>query len=261
MPTKPKSRISKQREIEIRKRKKRKALLITTFIMVVLIGSCTYLLNAETFKIQEIKIEGNKKLENEQIEELSEINIGKSIFSITEVVTKVKLKRNGYVENVKLEKTYPNKIKIVIEEREKKYQIETEKGRYIYIDEQGHILEVSEIKAELPIITGMEITEEKVEELQRLEENDLDKMEKILHLVEEIQNLEIENAIAKIETEEEYIVHMQGDQTIINLGDASNLSNRMFYVKAILKEEGQKPGTIYVNGNINEQFTPYFSAN
>ena len=38
-----------------------------------------------------------------------------------------------------------------------------------------------------------------------------------------------------------------------------NLKERMYYVKAILDQEVGHRGTIYVNGNLNEGFTPYFS--
>ena len=43
--------------------------------------------------------------------------------------------------------------------------------------------------------------------------------------------------------------------------DVTDLKNRMYYVSAILKKEAENSGTIYVNGNLNEGFLPYFSAN
>ena len=47
----------------------------------------------------------------------------------------------------------------------------------------------------------------------------------------------------------------------INLGNCTNLKNRMFYVKAILEKEVGNKGTINVDGNLNEGFVPYFTAN
>ena len=47
----------------------------------------------------------------------------------------------------------------------------------------------------------------------------------------------------------------------INLGNATNLKNRMDYVKSILEKESGKTGTINVNGNLNEGFVPYFTEN
>lgn len=81
----------------------------------------------------------------------------------------------------------------------------------------------------------MEITSAKAEELKRLEQEDLNKMENILHINDEAKKIEINNRIEQIDTKGEYIVHLDSDKIIINLGDASNLNNRMFYIKAILK--------------------------
>lgn len=257
---KVKSRINKQKEIEQRKRKKRKIMLITVILVASLTAICIYLLTSEAYNIQYIEIEGNAELTNEQIQELSEIKIGNNIFSTLEVVTKVKLKENGYIEDVKLKKTYPNKIKIEIKERQKAYQILTETGCYIYIDEQGYILDYSLDKLEVKTITGMDITETQIKEIKRLEEKDLEKMENILHIKHEAEKIGIENQIQMIETKDEYILHLEEDKITINLGDATDLNDRMFYVKAIMKEENGNSGIIYVNGKINEGFAPYFSA-
>lgn len=252
------SKINKQKQIEQEKRKKRKIMLTIFIIIVVITVICGYLLTAETFQIRDIKITGNEQLTSEQIQELSEIKIGDNIFATMEVVAKVKLKKNGYVEDVKIIKTYPNQIQIAIKERQKQFQIKTETGAYIYIDEQGYILDYSLDKLELITITGMEITEDEIKEKNRIEEKDLNKMENILQIREEAKKIEIAEKITKIQTEEEYIINLENEGITINLGDATNLKNRMFYVKAILEKETGNIGTIYVNGNLNEGFAPYF---
>ena len=256
------NKINKQKELEQRKRKKRKILLVILILITIIVAICAYLLTSEKFDIQKIIIEGNNQLSQEEIYELSEIKLGDNIFETIGIITKVKLKRNGYIEDAKIEKVYPNQIKIEITERKKEFQILTETGCYIYIDEQGYILDYSLDKLELITITGMEITESRIQEIKRLEEKDLDKMEKILHIREEAKEIGIESQIQQIETKNnEYIIHMDNDNIIIKLGDATNLNNRMLYVKAILKEEAGHSGTIFVDGNINEGFAPYFSAN
>ena len=259
--TQTKRRINKQKEIEQKKRKRRKIILVIFIILCIITAICIYLLTSDVFKIQTIEIIGNEQLTPEEILELSEVKQGDNIFITTEIVTKVKLKRNGYIEDVKLQKEYPNKIKIEVKERQKAYQILTQTGCYIYIDGQGYLLDYSLEKLELPVITGMEITEEKIGEINRLQENDLDKMENILHIQDEAQKIEIGTQIQQIDVQDEYVVHIDNERIIINLGDATNLENKMYYVKAILKQEEGNSGTIFVNGNINEGFAPYFRAN
>lgn len=254
------SKISKQKEIKQRKRKKRIKTLKIVMVILVIGGILAFLLTSENFSIKEIEIEGNKQLKQEEIYNISQIELGDNIFSTLSIVAKVRLKDNGYIEDVKIKKAYPNKIKIEVQERKIQYQILTESGEYIYIDEQGYTIDCSSENLNVPTITGMDITEENIEKTKRLEEADLEKMEKILHINEEIKKLELEENVRQIDTKEEYIIHIDDDFLIINLGDATNLSNRMYYVKAILKQEAGNSGTIYVNGNINEGFSPYFKA-
>ena len=252
---------SYQREKIRQRQKKRKIIFLIILLMTIVIAFCIYLLTAETFQIQRIEVEGNNQLTQEQICELSGIKIGDNIFSTLEIVTRVKLKQNGYIEDVTLEKTYPNSVKIKITERQIQYQILTETGCYIYIDEQGHIINYSLDNLGIFTITGMQIDENNIEGVSRLGEEDLQRMENVLQIREEAKKIGINDQIQQIDTKEEYIIHLSENKIIINLGDATNLKNRMLYVEAILKEESGKAGTIYVNGNLNDGFAPYFNEN
>lgn len=259
-PVKRTTKINKQKEIEQKKRKKRKVILILILLIIAIVGIGTYLLTSPSFNIQEITIKGNTELTQEEILESSEVKVGDNIFGTLGIVVKVKLKRNGYIEDAKIHKTYPNKLEIEVEEREKEFQIRTETGCYIYIDGQGYILDYSLDKLDLITITGMNITENGIEEKTRLEEKDLNKMENILQIREECKKINIAEKITQIHTEDEYILNLENEGITINLGDANNLKNRMYYVNAILNQEVGNRGTIYVNGNLNEGFLPYFSA-
>lgn len=255
------NRINKQREIELKKRKRRKIIFIIILLIAIMAGICTYLLTTDVFKIQSITISGNKELPQEDIYNLAGIQIGDNIFSTFEIVTKVRLKQNGYIEDAKIKKSYPNKIEIEITERKKQFQVLTKTGCYIYIDEQGYLLDYSLDKLELPTITGMEITEDKIDTINRLEENDLEKMENILQIQAEAKEIGLLDAITEYQVEDEFIIVLESLGININLGDATNLKNRMFYVKAILEQESGNTGTLYINGNLDEGFTPYFRAN
>ena len=75
------------------------------------------------------------------------------------------------------------------------------------------------------------------------------------------KKIEIADKITQIQVKDEYVLNLENEGIIINLGDASDLKNRMYYVSAIMKQETGNKGTISVNGNLNEGFLPYFSAN
>lgn len=252
-------KINKQKEIEKKKRKKRKNTLIFITIMLVIGVIFAYLLMSPSFNIQDITVKGNKQLTRQQVLTLAEIKQGDNIFSKIGIVTKVRLKQNGYIEDAKINKIYPNKIEIQVTERQKQFQIKTENEGYVYIDEQGHILAYGVDKLEIPTIIGIDIKQADVSTKKRLDEKDLNKMENILQIREQCRNIEIADKITQYQVENEYIVSLENDGITINLGDASNLKNRMYYVNGILKQEAGQRGTIYVNGNFNEGFSAYFS--
>ena len=226
----PSAKLNKQREIEQKKRKKRRVLLILILIILIFLAIGAYLLNSDKFLIKEIIVEGNNQLTEEEVCELSKINIGDNIFKKLSIVAKVRLKENGYIEDAEIEKIYPDKIKITVQENTKDFQIFVGEGKYIQINSQGYIIDISTEKLDIPTITGMEIQIEDFEKLKRLDEDDLNKMEQILHI-------------------------------IINLGDVTvDLPSKILYAKKLIEEEKGMPGTIFLNGNLNEGFEPYFRA-
>ena len=101
----------------------------------------------------ERKIENNKILTEAEIKDLSTINIGQNIYSINKKDIINSIKNNSYVENVKIKRKLPNAIEIQIEERTPKYQLKSD-SQYIYIDEQGYILEVNSDAKDLTTIVG-----------------------------------------------------------------------------------------------------------
>ena len=252
---------SNKRQKEKKKIKNRKPILIVIFILALLGGISAYLLTSPSFTIQEISIKGNNKLSYQQILQLAEVKRGDNLFSKLGIVMKVKLKQNGYIEEAEINKIHPNKIEINIKERKQQFQIKSESEGYIYIDEQGYILEYGVEKLSIPVILGMEVTQKDIQNLHRLQEKDLDKMENILQIREECKNIGISDKITQYQVSEEHIILLENDGIAINLGDGTNLKNRMYYVNAILKQEVGNAGTVFVNGDLNEGFSAYFRAN
>jgi len=258
MARKTSGKINKQREIEKKKRKKRKAILIFIMIILVIGGISAYLLTSPSFKVQEISVKGNEQISSLEVIKLAQIKNGDNIFLNPGIVMKVRLKQNGFIEDAQINKIYPNKVEIEVKERKKQFQIKLETEGYINIDEQGYILGYTTDKIEIPTITGMKIQQSEIETQKRLDSNDLDKMENILQIREQLKNIQIADKITQFKVNNEYIVILENDGITINLGDATNIKNKIDYVNGLLKQEAGKRGTIFVNGNLNEGFSPYF---
>ena len=106
------------------------------------------------------------------------------------------------------------------------------------------------------------IAEENIEKKKRLENDDLNlRLENILHIKEEMTKIGIYDQLLKIQVKNEYILSLDNLNLTINLGNATNLKDKTYYIKSIMERENGKAGTINVNGNLNEGFVPYFTEN
>ena len=185
---------------------------------------------------------------------LSKIDIGSTnIFGITSGNIIKNIKENSYVESVTVKRKLPNTIELYITERKVSYQINYSNS-YIYLDNQGYILEISEEKKDIPIIKGFSSVKENIEIGQRLKEEDLVKLNVVLKITNYCKYNTIENKITSIDVtdEKDYILNFEEDQKKVYLGDASNLSERLSMLKTILKNETGKKGEIFMNGDLKE---------
>lgn len=105
------------------------------------------------------------------------------------------------------------------------------------------------------------VFQEKIEKEKQKLQQILDELEKILHIKEEMTKIGIYDQILKIQVKNEYILSLDNLNLTINLGNATNLKDKTYYIKSIMERENGKAGTINVNGNLNEGFVPYFTEN
>ncbi len=239
------------------KRKKRKAknIIRGTILLLIIIGIGIFLCTSDIFKIQKVNITGNEQV---MIEELKvDDKIGNNIFLISKRKIEKDFKKNPYIKTVITKKILPNKLEINIEERQKSFMIQVENG-FLYLDNQGYILEESSINIAKPIIVGYSTQE--LSPGKRLEGKDLEKLEDVIKIIENCKKIEIYDIITNINisNEEEYIIYIENVKKFIYIGNSSNLANKMLYIKDILEKETGREGKIFVNGDFTEGFQAYF---
>lgn len=126
---------------------------------------------------------------------------------------------------------------------------------FAYINNQGYILEISEEKLNVPIITGYTTNQEEIKTGSRINNEDLEKLSAVLKIIESANANGVDNLISKINIEDKqnYTLILDSEKKTVYLGDASNLSNRMLYLKAVLEQEKGVEGEIFINGDLNKQ--------
>lgn len=267
MTNKNKIKKEEQRRKELtkqeRKRKKRNR-RIKFFLKLILFiglisGAIIFALTSPIFNIKNINVINNSEVASDTVISLSELKQEENIFRFYKGSVVDKIKENSYIENVKIRRKLPNTIEIEVEERVTKYSIDY-MGKYAYINTQGYILEISEDSRGLPIIQGITTKEEEVVPGNRLNNEDLSRLEDVIKIMHSASENGLDGKVTSIDisNKDEYSIYLEGEKKKVHLGDVTNLSNKMLYVVAIMEQESGKEGDIYVNGDLNNKFQPYF---
>lgn len=254
----PKKNIKKKKYKKKKKNKKASVISKIFLLLFIIIGILIFAFVSPLFNIEEIEIIGNEKIEASTIESLSGVIKGKNIFQVSKKQIINGVKENPYINNVNVKRNLPGTLEIDVEERIIAYQVKVINS-YVYIDYKGYILEVSSQKEKVPLVEGFTTEQDTLLNGKRLLNDDIEKLRVILRIMENAKTSEIDDLISKILIKNnEYILELGKENKIVYLGDATDLTNRMTYIKIILENEKKKTGRVFVNGDINNGFKPYF---
>lgn len=252
-------KIKKVQKVKPENKKNKSKLLKWFGIIGLIIVVGIFLFTTPLFNVTEIEVKGNSTVNSEEIKSLSQIKLNENIFKNIKAIIKENIKCNPYIEDVEVKRILPNKIQITVQERTVKFMLKL-LDKYAYINSQGYILEITNQTREIPIIEGMSTLEEEMIVGKRLNNEDLNKLETILKIVSSCEENEISKYITSInaQNQSEYIMIFAEKGITVHLGNSTNLDTKILYVKAILQAEEGNEGDIFVNGDLNNGFQPYF---
>lgn len=102
-----------ERETSIRKPNKRLIMLIFIFFMLIMI---IIYFQSPLSKLSQVEVEGNHLMTTDRILALANLELGMFYFSFSKRDIEIGLKRNLEIKSVLVERIFPNKLKITIEE-------------------------------------------------------------------------------------------------------------------------------------------------
>ncbi len=239
-------------------RKKRITFFKVFSILALIACAIVFALVSPIFNIEKITVKGNEKVDSDTIISLSGIQMETNIFRSVKTNAKEKIKENPYIENVEIERILPNSIEISVEERKVEYQIKVIDG-YVGIDYQGYILETFANDQKVPFIEGLETDQNDLLNGTRVWKEDIDHLNVFSKIVNNAKSLDLYKLITKVVYKDnEYSIYFQKEKKYAYLGNGTDITNKMLYIKTILKQEEKNSGRIFVNGNLNDGFKPYF---
>lgn len=230
-----------------------KGIIKWTVLLTALVAAFIFFITSPLFNTATVEVVNNEKIATDTIVSLSEIKIGENIYKTSSKKIKENVKQNAYIESVEVSRKLPDKIQISVKERKTTYMLEFANS-YAYINNQGYILEISQEKVDVPIISGYTTKEDEIKTGNRINNDDLEKLSTVLKIMESANGNGLQDLITKIEisNKQNYIIVLESKNKTAYLGDASNLSNRMLYLKAIMSDTEGLRGEIFVNGDLNK---------
>lgn len=236
-----------------RGRKKRKvskfqkAFLITIFCIAQII-----FLSSPLFKLQSVEVIGSQSLTPQQIIQLAQIPIGKSVFLLKIKSLKSKIKNLAHIKDVHFSFKAPGRLTILVLERQPKAMIKSAKSpkKWYYVSHDGSILketsqpakEIVKIILEDETISGQTINP---------------KFIKIAQKASKILPQELRNNL------ECYYINSKGEVTLgekyldgfikIRIGHLENMEyklNLLSYILRTIKEKNIKP--VYIDLRFSE---------
>ena len=258
---KTKKMVSKKDEIfnknqEIIKQKKKaiicKFSIILLFIILI-IGGITYFLLSPIFNVKTIEVINNNTITSEQIVNLSGIQLNNNTFKFSKKDVKSKILSNSYIEDAEISRSiFEGKVKIEVKERIPTIMLDYGNS-YVYINNQGYILEISTVKLNSPVIKGYVTPLEDVKPGNRLCKDDLLRLETVLRIMESAENNELDKLITYIDIKDRknFVIGMESEEKVIYLGKCSDLSTQMLYIKKMIEKEAGIEGEFFVDMDLN----------
>ena len=230
---------------------KRKVLKFFMLIVIIIIASII-LLSSSLFDLKNIYVEGNEKISDEAIISLSGLNLYENIFKLNKNSVIDKIKENAYIENAEISRKLPSTIEITIKERKVNYMLEYANS-YAYINNQGYILEITNEKLDLPILIGYDTDLSTTTPGNRMDIEDLKKMDTVIRIYETAKSNEIGNLITKINISDskDYILILDTEGKTVHLGECADLNTRILYLKSTLEKTKGKTGETFLNMDPN----------
>ena len=253
-------KLTKKQELQRKRRKFVFRIIKWLMLLGIIIGGIIFALLSPIFNIKEITVSGNAQISSQTIISLSGLTIDQNIFNFrtSEIVDNIK--ENAYIDSVKVNRKFPDVVDIEVQERVTTFML-VYGNAYVYINNQGYILEVTSQKGDYPILTGYKTPTSQLVAGNRLTEEDLQRLNDVLKIMEATSSGEnkIENLITEINISDSsnYILTLSKEKKQVYLGDVTDLSTKVLWLNQFIEREKKNEGIIYLNVNLNDDM-PYF---
>ncbi len=217
--------------------------------LIILFSILTFLLifiNLPIFNVTGVQVVGNINTKTEDIESIILLDDKSNIFWVNDRKMELAVETLPYVKSANVKKSVPNELIVEVVEREPMAYLLYNKNSYIYIDEEGYVLEVSSKPLEgKPFVTGVQYENFLLNEPLKFKRDYV--LQMVSTLNDNIEKYKLQNYQITIDLLEDFNVKLIINEITVGLGEFENIDKKMRYLKSILTkldEEGYMSGYI-----------------
>ncbi len=215
-------------------------------ILFAILTSLLIFMHLPIFNVKSVQVTGNINTKTEDVEDIVLLDDTSNIFWVNTRKMEIAVESMPYVKTAKVKKSVPSEIVVEVVEREPIAYLLYNKNSYIYIDDEGYVLEVSSKPLEgKPFVTGVRYENFVLNEPLVFERNYIIQM--IATLNQNIEKYKLQNYQITIDLLEDFNVKLVINDITVGLGEFEDIDKKMRYLKSILTkldEEGYMSGYI-----------------
>jgi len=196
---------------------------------------CLLVLLSPVFGIAKISVTGNGKVTEADLLSAAGVKQGDNLFSFNAgKADKNVLKNLSYVDSVTFKKVWPNELDISIVERKVSGYVKYMNGSYLYIDENGRVLEVSGSFTEnLPVVVGLKFTKFSVGDLLQVDNKTSFSTLVVLTKLFDKYNMQ-DFSLSQVDVTDSQSIHLYVYNIDVEFGSVADADQKMATLQAAL---------------------------
>ncbi|WP_446899320.1 cell division protein FtsQ/DivIB [Clostridium sp. LBM24168] len=230
-----------------RKRKIRNSCLLLLFLLAVL-----FILSIKLpyFNIRNIKVYGNKNIQESDIIKLSRIYRGNNIFYINLNAAEKSIMSNPYIDSVTIKRKLPSDIDINVTERNAVFFIGSN-GAFYIIDKNGILLQKKDDISDMRLVklTGLNVGNTRIGDM--IKSNNNRKVDGIKNIGELIEGNKTSFGIIQIDVSDSLNIKAYINNMCIKLGSADDMKEKLNKALNIIEQEKLDNAKGYVDVRFN----------
>lgn len=185
------------------------------------------------FAVKEIRSEGTEHFTATELAEMISLYPGENIILFGKRKAVKQLEKDPYIAQASLKKNLPNTITIVVEERKARGYVPY-MGAYLYIDEEGRVLETQTAYYDaLPVVRGLAFDSFVLGQVLPVENKD--SLQIVLQMSQMMKKYDLIDMVVEIDVSDPNDIYAYVNKVEIRLGDMKDADQKIRIMGEIMR--------------------------